>query len=113
MFGWKLSPDETIDCHTVQEKLQRGERCIVLDVRDEDEFLAGHIPGSLWIPLAELSARVDELAKDVEIIVVCQSGARSALATRFLDEQGFAARNMAGGMKKWMRENLSTERRIS
>ena len=71
---------------------------LLLDVREADEYRAGHIPGSLNIPLSQLPLRCAELGeKDRALFVYCLSGARSQQAVRYLQSQGFAqARNIGG-----------------
>jgi glyoxylase-like metal-dependent hydrolase (beta-lactamase superfamily II)/rhodanese-related sulfurtransferase len=76
----------------------------VLDVRSADEFDGelGHLEGAQLIPLDALRARVSELSADKPIVVVCQTGKRSGLATTILREAGFArVANVAGGMVRW------------
>lgn len=101
MLWSRKSSVENIDCQTVMGRLERGEPCFLLDVREADEYEEGHIPGSVWIPLAELPDRLTELPKDQEIVAVCHSGGRSAMATRILNSQGFQAKNLVGGMLEW------------
>lgn len=74
---------------------------VLLDVRNPDERAGGHIPGSRHIPLNELRSRLDELPKDREIIVHCQSGQRSYFACRILSQRGFRARNLTGSYRTW------------
>ena len=74
----------------------------LIDVRNPDEFAAGHIPGAALIPLPELAGRLDEVPTDREIHVVCQSGARSAQATELLTEAGVDAVSVSGGTKAWI-----------
>jgi rhodanese-related sulfurtransferase len=78
---------------------------IMVDVRTEGEYFGnlGHIEGSILIPLNELSNRILELEKykSKEIIMVCRSGNRSGQATKFLNNNGYNALNMIGGMIKW------------
>lgn len=74
---------------------------ILLDVRDNDEHGKGFIPGSKNIPLPELRKRVDELPKDKEIIVYCQTGQRSYFACRLLTQKGFKAKNLSGAYRTW------------
>ncbi|WP_158888465.1 rhodanese-like domain-containing protein [Amycolatopsis anabasis] len=79
----------------------------LLDVREDDEWAAGHAPGAVHIPLGELPARVDELAElpdDQPIYVVCRTGGRSARAAAWLNASGWDAVNVAGGMKSWLTE---------
>lgn len=75
----------------------------ILDVREDDEWAAGHIDGALHIPLMELPARVAEVAAldERQILVVCKVGGRSAQATGYLAQQGYAAVNLDGGMLDW------------
>ena len=83
---------------------------ILLDVREDDEFKAGHIPGAEWIPLGQLSSRLSELPKDKTIVAVCRSGNRSGQATELLRQNGFDAHNMQGGMNSWVQAGLDVER---
>ena len=73
----------------------------ILDVRDEDEWEDGHIPGALHIPLSQLRQRFPELSKDHEIIAYCQTGQRSYYACRFLAQVGFRVRNLTGSYRTW------------
>lgn len=74
---------------------------LVLDVRSPQERAAGHIPGSVHIPLPELRARLGELPRDRQIIVSCQSGQRSYFACRMLSQNGFQVRNLTGSYRTW------------
>jgi rhodanese-related sulfurtransferase len=73
----------------------------VLDVREPDEWDAGHIAGALHIPLADLPGRVDELPDGESIYVVCRIGGRSARAVAWLVRNGYDAVNLDGGMGAW------------
>lgn len=78
--------------------------CVVLDVREPDEYAKGHIEGAYAITLTRLAERAYELAehKADPIIVVCQSGTRSPEACKILEKQGFTKiYNLAGGMTEW------------
>jgi NADPH-dependent 2,4-dienoyl-CoA reductase/sulfur reductase-like enzyme/rhodanese-related sulfurtransferase len=70
----------------------------LLDVRNPPELEVERVPGALNIPLPELRARLDELPRDREVLVICRSGQRAYYATRILLQNGFKARNVAGGM---------------
>ena len=74
---------------------------VLLDVREPDEWAAGHAPGALHIPLGEVAARVAELPADAPLYVVCHAGGRSARATAYLVAQGRDAVNVDGGMSAW------------
>jgi len=74
---------------------------LVLDVREDDEWQAGHVAGSLHIPLMELGNRYGELPDAEQTLVVCRVGNRSAYAAGFLIQQGIDAVNLAGGLVAW------------
>ena len=93
-----------ITTNTLKERLAAGEQLVLLDVRQPEEYAAGHISGSVLIPLGELPGRLAEIEqhRDAEIIVICRSGNRSGQACMFLEMQGFAhPTNMRGGMLAW------------
>ncbi len=73
----------------------------LLDVREDDEWTAGHAPDAVHLRLGELGARVDELPRDREVYVICRSGARSAYASQALTAGGVHAVNVADGMTGW------------
>ena len=73
----------------------------LLDVREDDEWAAGHAPDARHIPLGQLGSRVGEIPQDVEVYVICRSGHRSARATQALNGAGWHAVNVAGGMQDW------------
>jgi rhodanese-related sulfurtransferase len=73
----------------------------LLDVREEDEWAAGHAPGARHIPLGELSGRAAEVPQDEVIYVVCRSGHRSSRAAQALAGAGWQAVNVGGGMQDW------------
>ena len=77
------------------------EGALLLDVRQDDEWDAGHAPDARHVPLADLPDHLDSLDVDRSIVCVCRSGGRSARATAFLIEQGFNVVNLAGGMTAW------------
>ena len=79
---------------------------VFLDVREPYEWDAGHIEGALHIPMAQLPARTAEVPSDRTIVCVCQIGQHSDLAARFLQENGYTAQNLEGGMSVWHNEGL-------
>ncbi|MBU8908705.1 rhodanese-like domain-containing protein [Desertibacillus haloalkaliphilus] len=83
------------------EKVVTLPQSSIIDVREPDEVAAGKIPGSINIPLGLLEFRLHELDKTKEYILVCRSGSRSAMATKFLESRGYHATNMVGGMIEW------------
>jgi rhodanese-related sulfurtransferase len=78
----------------------------LLDVREDDEWTAGHIDGAQHIPLGELAARLAELPKERTIVAVCRSGGRSEAAVRGLRKLGYTAENLEGGVNAWDRAKL-------
>ncbi len=73
----------------------------LLDVRESDEWAAGHAPGARHLPMSELTARMGEIPGDDPLYVVCRSGARSGRVVAFLAGQGYPAVNVDGGMQSW------------
>jgi rhodanese-related sulfurtransferase len=73
----------------------------LLDVREDDEWTAGHAPDAVHVRLGELGARVGELPRDREVYVICRTGARSAYAAQALVGGGLNAVNVADGMTGW------------
>jgi rhodanese-related sulfurtransferase len=85
----------------------RDDGAFVLDVRQPDEWTAGHIEGATLIPLGELAARVAEVPRDRDVVVVCRSGNRSAQGRDILLGAGYASvTSMAGGMNDWTGSGL-------
>jgi rhodanese-related sulfurtransferase len=73
----------------------------LLDVREDDEWMAGHAPDAMHVRLGDLGARADELPRDKEVYVICRSGTRSAYAAQALAAGGLTAINVADGMTGW------------
>jgi rhodanese-related sulfurtransferase len=78
---------------------------VVLDVREDEEWVAGHIPGAVHVPMMRVPQRLQfdpgPLTPDAEIVVVCKVGSRSAQVTAWLRRQGYDATNLAGGLMAW------------
>lgn len=96
---------------TVQEAasaraLRRG---TIIDVRNADEFAAGHAPGAMFMPLPTVPLRLADLDRRESYFVVCDSGARSFQACSYLAQHGYDVRNVHGGMSAWRAAGLSTE----
>ncbi len=75
----------------------------VVDVRETHEYLGGHVPGAVHIPMGQLPSRVDEIDMGAPVYVVCASGNRSVAMTDFLMHTGFTAYSVAGGTSGWAR----------
>jgi molybdopterin-guanine dinucleotide biosynthesis protein A/rhodanese-related sulfurtransferase len=88
----------------IDEAVRRhAEGAYVLDVRQPDEYVAGHVPGAVLVPLDQLPARQDEVPKDRPLLVICAGGGRSARAAEALNAVGYDATNIAGGTGAWVR----------
>ena len=74
----------------------------VIDVREPDEYVAGHVPGAPLIPLGDVVERVDEVPATGEVLIICKVGGRSRRAAEFLRRQGIDAINVAGGTDAWV-----------
>lgn len=94
---WKeISPVE------LAGRLEAGDSPVLVDVRTPPEVAAYHIPGIVWIPLDEFSARYEQLDPEREIVLLCEHGVRSSMACLFLHKKGFARLvNLTGGMSGW------------
>ena len=75
---------------------------VVLDVREPDEFAAGHIPHAINLPLSQLRVRCGELPRDRDLWICCVVGQRAYYATRFLAQRGYRARNLSGGYTTYL-----------
>jgi rhodanese-related sulfurtransferase len=74
---------------------------VVLDVREDNEWVAGHIEGATHIPMGDVPARLDDLPEADPLYLVCRSSGRSARVTAWLNANGFDAVVVAGGMGEW------------
>jgi len=87
----------------------RDAGAFVLDVREPSEWNEYHLPGATLIPLGELASRVNEVPKDQEIVVMCNSGNRSQAGRDILLDAGFThVTSMKGGIQGWMSAGLET-----
>ena len=73
----------------------------LLDVREQDEWDAGHVEGAQHIPIGEFLGRIAEVPTDRELVVVCSVGSRSAQVAAYLAQQGYDAVNLEGGLQAW------------
>ncbi len=74
---------------------------VLLDVRENDEWQAGHAPGAVHVPMTELADRLDDVPEGDPVYVICRSGGRSARVTAYLNGNGWDAVNVRGGMGSW------------
>ena len=96
---------ETTEQASVEEvhgALESGEDVTVVDVREPDEWEAGHAPGAHHLPMMEVPARMAEVPTDGEVVVVCRAGGRSGQVVAYLMNHGWDnVRNLDGGMQSW------------
>jgi len=92
----------------VAKALQDG-GAVLLDVRESDEWAAGHAPDAIHVPLAEVATTAARFA-DQEVLAVCRGGGRSAKAAETLAQAGIKVRNVAGGMNSWAEAGLPVVR---
>jgi rhodanese-related sulfurtransferase len=86
------------------ERRARGESLTLLDVREEWELGVASVPDVVHIPMGEVADRLGELDRSREVVVLCRSGRRSLQVANFLQQNGFQAVNLAGGILAWSRE---------
>ena len=83
---------------------------LLLDVRQPEEWASAHVEGAALIPLGELVARLDEVPADRPVYVMCHAGGRSAQATAYLEQAGYDAINIDGGITAWIESGLPVQR---
>jgi rhodanese-related sulfurtransferase len=98
---------EEVDPPDAQRAYLEG--AALIDVREPDEYEAGHAPGAELLPLGQLSARLRDLPQDREVLFICRSGNRSGVATEMAGRAGLRTKNVRGGMVAWARHGLPIE----
>lgn len=93
----------------VEELAAAHERGFLVDVREPDEYVAGHVPGAVLIPMGQLANRMGEIDKTSPVFVICASGNRSSAMTDLLLGAGFDAVSVAGGTGAWSRSGRPLE----
>ena len=97
-----MSEIGSIDPSTLKARLDRGERVLILDVREPAEIAIAPFPGATHIPMGDIPPRLTELDPDRETVVVCHHGVRSAQVAMYLVRMGFEhILNLAGGIDAW------------
>ncbi|RMH31142.1 MAG: rhodanese [Nitrospirae bacterium] len=92
----------TITVRELKERLDKGDKILLLDVREPHEHSLAKIEGSVLIPLGELPHALNRLDPQAEIVAYCHRGMRSADAVGFLLQQGFTnVKNLIGGIDAW------------
>jgi rhodanese-related sulfurtransferase len=82
---------------------QLPDEAVLLDVRDDEEWAAGHAPDAVHIPMTTLADRLDEVPDGDPLYVICRTGSRSARVASYLNVNGWDAVNVDGGMMLWER----------
>ena len=100
-----MSPDPVPEVSAEEGHRLVEAGAVLLDVREADEWDAGHAPEATWIPLGEIQPRVAELPRDVRIVAICRSGPRSSAVTGALIGAGYDAVNLDGGIRAWTAED--------
>jgi rhodanese-related sulfurtransferase len=94
-----------ISVSELKDRRARGEQPLVIDVREDWEVQLASIPDVVHLPMSQLPARLSELSRDTETIVMCHAGGRSLRVAHFLAGQGFTnVANLTGGISAWSAE---------
>ena len=92
---------QNITAEDLNEKIERGDDFLLLDVRTPAEHVSQAIEGSHLMPVQELAHRSGDLPRDKEIVVYCRVGNRSAFASTYLARLGYNVKNLEGGIAAW------------
>lgn len=89
--------------------IEAGKAPLVLDVRTQEEYAAGHVPGAVLIPHDQIETRITELGEPRALVVYCKSGRRSGLAETVLKKHGFTVQQLDGSWQAWQAAKLPEE----
>ena len=103
MFMQNSNANQTMTYEKLQNKLNAKEDFVLLDVRTQEEFDAGHIAGAVLLPYDEINVKAATVLpdKEKEIVLYCRSGRRSAIAKKELVELGYKDVEDFGGINRW------------
>jgi len=87
---------------TLQQAHDRLDALQLVDVRETDELVLARLPGAIHIPMDQTPARVGELDRTTPVAVICRSGNRSAHVSEYLNQLGFTAHDVDGGLRQWV-----------
>ncbi len=108
LFGTAQQEATAVGVDAAKAKIEAG-AALLVDVREREEWQAGHIAGATHIPLGTLPTAASPLPKDREMLVICRTGNRSAKAQEKLAQAGFThVTNVTGGMTAWAEHGLPT-----
>ena len=91
---------QQVDVAALEQALAAG--AALIDVREADEYAQARVPGAVFVPLSEFTARLDDIPSADTLYVICAKGGRSAQAVDYLGRTGVAAVNVAGGTDAWI-----------
>lgn len=91
-------------------KIKAGSAPLILDVRTQEEFMAGHVPGAVLIPHDELEKRIAELGAPRPVVVYCKSGRRAGIAEEVLAHHGFSVTLLDGSWQAWQAAKLPEQK---
>lgn len=105
-FGKPETAAAVVDVTEARQRLDNRE-AMMIDVREPDEWAAGHVAGAKHIPLGDLPTRLEEVPRDQAVLLFCRSGNRSGKATALLQAQGYdQVANVEGGIIAWQSAGL-------
>lgn len=104
-----VNAGESISPRQLASQLRAEHPPVVLDVRSQDEFDAGHVPGALLIPHDQLAERLDEIPVERDVVVYCHSGRRATLAERVLLANDRKVTQLDGSWIGWQAAGLPVE----
>lgn len=106
---WIRKPISLIEPLDLKQRLDRGDKLVLLDVREDREVKACSLPGITHIPLGEIAARLHELNPTDEIVCICHLGQRSKNAAKYLIKNGFSrVCSLNGGMAAYVQQTDSS-----
>ena len=105
-----MENQEEISSSELKEKLEKGDKFYIIDLRDPEEFGSDHIPNSILIPLAELEEHLDDFNPSDEFVIHCKMGGKSVKAIESMKEKGFQnVKCLQGGIHGWGLEKYKGE----
>lgn len=99
------------DVASIQERIERGDDFLLIDVREESEWDQGHIPGAIHLGKGIIERDIERVVPDPdeELVLYCGGGYRSVLAAESLGKMGYKAVSMSGGIRGWQNAGLPVE----
>ncbi|HLR81232.1 MAG TPA: rhodanese-like domain-containing protein [Bacillota bacterium] len=92
---------QDVTSDVVQQLIKEDKDLVLVDVREQEELEQGMIENARHIPLGDIPHVLNELSQSKHYVMICRSGRRSMIAALFLDEKGYKASNLKGGMLEW------------